>query len=265
MMTQDSMNALVSEKLREIERECGVKVLYSAETGSRAWGLATPDSDFDVRFIYIRPRNDYLRLDEPRDVIETPVDDTWDVSGWDLQKALRLLWKSNPSLFEWVSSQIRYADAGFAGRMEPLLREYFGQKAMAYHYYHMAGNNIRAFLQGETVRPKKYFYALRPVLSCFWILENNTWPPILYADLAEALLPAPLRAANAELLDIRVNHPERAEIAPMPRIDAYIRESMEALEQRLRGLPDYRPKGWEPLNRFFLSELDRMEGGLQAP
>ena len=93
MMTQDSMNALVPEKLREIERECGVKVLYSAETGSRAWGLATPDSDFDVRFIYIRPRNDYLRLDEPRDVIETPVDDTWDVSGWDLQKALRLLWK----------------------------------------------------------------------------------------------------------------------------------------------------------------------------
>lgn len=101
MMTQEQMNVLVPHKLHEIEQEYGVKILHAVETGSRAWGFASPDSDFDVRFIYIRLRNDYLRLNPHRDVIEMPVDDTWDVSGWDLHKALRLLWKSNPTVFEW--------------------------------------------------------------------------------------------------------------------------------------------------------------------
>ena len=189
MATQAEMNLWVPEKLREIEREWGVRVLYAAESGSRAWGSASPDSDFDVRFIYIRPRTDYLRLDPPRDVIEKPIDDTWDVSGWDLQKSLKLLSKSNPSLFEWLGSGIRYADTGFSARLAPLLRDYFDPKSMMYHYYNMAGNNIRTFLRGETVRPKKYFYALRPVLACLYIMERDAPPPMLYAELAASQLP----------------------------------------------------------------------------
>lgn len=259
-MTQEEMNVLVPEKLREIERERGVKLLHAAETGSRAWGIASPDSDFDVRFIYIRPRNDYLRLDEPRDVIEMPVDDTWDVSGWDLKKLLRLLWKSNPSLYEWLSSGMCYVDTGFAGRIAPLLREYFMKKAMMYHYYHMAENNIKIFLKGEMVRPKKYFYALRPILACHWIREYDCAPPILYSELVESQLPAALRTVNKDLLDMKVNAPEKAEIAHIPEIDAYIDESMAALGDYLRGLDNYKPKPWEPLNLFFLSELDRAEG-----
>ena len=102
-MTQQEMNILVPEKLREIENEYNVKVLMAVESGSRAWGFASPDSDFDVRFIYKRPRNEYLKLNQPRDVIEIPVDDIWDVNGWDLDKTLRLLYKSNPTLYVWIS------------------------------------------------------------------------------------------------------------------------------------------------------------------
>lgn len=261
MMTQEEMNLLVPQKLKEIEASHGVKALYSAESGSRAWGFASPDSDFDVRFIYIRPRNDYLRLNEIRDVIEMPIDDTWDVSGWDLQKALRLLWKSNPTIYEWMQSRIRYLDSDFDRRMAPLLREYFSKKSMMYHYYHMAGNNMRTFLKDkEAVKPKKYFYALRPILACRWILENNSAPPILYSDLVDAQLPASLRNVNEELLDMKKSLPEGAEIKPLKAVDDFLNDQAEALGNALRGMPDYKPKSWDALNQFFLSELDRMEG-----
>ena len=260
MITQDEMNVLVPQKLREIEAEHGVKVLQSSERGSRAWGFASPDSDFDVRFVYIRPRNDYLRLSLPRDVIEMPIDDTWDVSGWDLHKALRLLSKSNPSLYECFASGIRYVDTGFARRFAPLLQEYYEKKAMMYHYYHMAENNIRVFLKGEKIRPKKYFYALRPILACFWVRDNDSPPPILYADLVEAQMPASLCPVNDVLLDLKVNGPEKEEIAPIAEVDAFIGESMRTLGDILRALPNYEPKPAEPLDRFFLSELDRLEG-----
>lgn len=106
MMTQDEMNLLVPEKLKEIEKEYNVTVLWAVESGSRAWGFASPDSDFDVRFIYKRNASDYLKLNPDRDVIELPIDDTWDVSGWDLDKTLKLLQKSNPTLYEWLQSPI---------------------------------------------------------------------------------------------------------------------------------------------------------------
>lgn len=259
MMTQEQMNVLVPEKLRQIEAEKGVQMLWAVETGSRAWGFASADSDFDVRFIYIRPANDYLRLNPPRDVIETPIDDTWDVSGWDLQKALRLLHKSNPTVFEWMSSRMPYIEMDFGGRIAPLMERYFEKKAMMYHYYHMADRTIRTFLRGETVRPKKYFYALRPILACRWIQEFNAAPPILYSELVEAELPAAMRAENAALLDMKLNMPEKAEIAPIRAVDAFIDESMEDIGGYLRTLEDYRPGDWTPLNEFFLSELRRLE------
>lgn len=94
------MREKIQEQLRRIEEAENIKILLSVESGSRAWGFASPDSDYDVRFIYIRRLEDYLRLDTNRDVIELPIDDVLDINGWDLQKTLRLLHKSNPTLFE---------------------------------------------------------------------------------------------------------------------------------------------------------------------
>ena len=108
------MRKKIQTQLRRIEEEESIKILLAVESGSRAWGFASPDSDYDVRFIYIRRMEDYLKLEKVRDVIELPMDDVLDMNGWDLQKTLRLLYKSNPTLFEWFSSPIVYQETEFA-------------------------------------------------------------------------------------------------------------------------------------------------------
>ena len=102
------MNKIIEQKLKEIEEKENVKIILAVESGSRAWGFASPDSDYDVRFIYVRETKEYLKLNEIRDVIEWQLDETLDISGWDIKKALKLLYKTNPTLFEWFSSPIVY-------------------------------------------------------------------------------------------------------------------------------------------------------------
>ena len=94
----------IVKRLRQIEKEENVRILYACESGSRCWGFASEDSDYDIRFVYVRRMEDYLRVFSQRDVIEMPVDDLWDLNGWDLQKALQLLHKSNSALIEWLQS-----------------------------------------------------------------------------------------------------------------------------------------------------------------
>lgn len=159
-MTQEEMNLLVPQKLDALEKQHDVRVLLAVESGSRAWGFASPDSDFDVRFIYVHRPAFYLRLENRRDVIEEPVDDTWDVSGWDLDKTLRLLFKSNPTLCEWLRSPIVYRETGFSQRIEPLTEEYFSVKSALYHYLNTARHTIRGYLQGGDGAAQEIF--LRP-------------------------------------------------------------------------------------------------------
>ena len=115
------MRRKIQEQIRRIEESENIKILLAVESGSRAWGFASPDSDYDVRFVYIRRPEDYLRLDAVRDVIELPIDDVLDINGWDLQKTLRLLYKSNPILFEWFSSPIVYQETEFADKLRDLM------------------------------------------------------------------------------------------------------------------------------------------------
>lgn len=254
-MTQNEMNILVPQKLHQIEEQFGVKVLLAVESGSRAWGFASPDSDFDVRFIYKRAMNQYLKLNASRDVIEIPVDDTWDVCGWDLDKTLRLLHKSNPTLFEWLQSPICYCKTEFAERISPLMQECFSVKHMLYHYLNTARHTIKDHLQGEMVRPKKYFYALRPVLACFWVLQHQTAPPVLFDSLVAATLPDTIQSPLNYLLDIKMHAPEKTWISPVAEIDVFLSESITYLEAVMKDQPKDEIKSWDAVNRFFLSEI----------
>lgn len=137
---------------------------------------------------------------------------------------------------------------------------YFSPRNMLYHYVNTARNNIRAFLRGETVRPKKYFYAIRPILACRWVMARNSPPPMLFAELAEAMLPAQLRPSVEQLLGMKVNGPEKLEIPPMPDISRWLDESVEAIDAAIRDIPVREDWDWEPLNRFFREELERAEG-----
>ena len=255
-MTQNEMNILVPEKLSEIEHEQGITVLYAAESGSRAWGFESPDSDFDVRFIYKRPQSEYLRLNASRDVIELPVDDTWDVSGWDLDKALRLLMKSNPTLYEWLSSPICYRDGGFSVRISPLLPEYFSPSRMLYHYLSMTRNNIRAAFEGDTVKLKRYLYILRSLLACLWVMEYDAPPPVKFADMAGRMLPESLKPSLEYLLAEKVKSSEKAEIPRLPDIDSFIESSVSKIQPYVETLHE-RPKSWDALNEFFIREISQ--------
>lgn len=142
----EAMRARVLDELQRIEREHQVTVLYACESGSRAWGFASPDSDYDVRFVYV-PRNDwYLRVDEPRDVIERPLSDELDISGWELRKTLRLMRGANPSLLEWLGSPLVYrADAEATRRLRELGEAFYSPRAVRHHYLSMARKNLRGY------------------------------------------------------------------------------------------------------------------------
>ncbi|BFH62027.1 nucleotidyltransferase domain-containing protein [Paenibacillus azoreducens] len=183
------MKHIIVDKIHEIEREHQVKVLFAVESGSRAWGFPSQDSDYDVRFVYIHRPEWYLSIDEKRDVIEVPINELLDINGWDIRKALKLFRKSNPALMEWLVSDIRYYEAyGFKEELLALRERVFSPQASVHHYLHMARGNFREYLQGEQVKIKKYFYVLRPVLACKWVEKYNTNPPILFQDLVQELV-----------------------------------------------------------------------------
>ena len=250
------MEQLIREKLGEIEKSYGVKILLAVESGSRAWGFASPDSDYDVRFIYVRKKEDYLRLEEVRDVIELPINDFLDVNGWDLQKTLRLLYKSNPTLFEWFSSPIVYMETPFADEFRELMQSYFSKKRSLFHYISMAEGNYREYLKGDTVRAKKYFYVLRPVLACRWILDRMTPPPMLFSELAEAELPEELTGDVERLLELKMNSPEIKTIKRIDILNDYLDSEIAAVKERVKSMEEDRDAGWERLDGLFMKTVD---------
>nr|MBR6777881.1 nucleotidyltransferase domain-containing protein [Clostridia bacterium] len=253
------MEERIRNKLREIEEKEQVKILYCVESGSRAWGFASPDSDYDVRFIYVRPKEFYLRLNKGRDVIEWQLDDTLDINGWDIQKAFLLLYKSNPTLFEWNASPIVYKTTREWDKISKLLKNYFSVKATLYHYFHMAKRNFYENFKGETVCLKKYFYVLRPLLACEWVLEKGTPPPILFKTLVDEYLDGDLKADVEALLDKKMNAPEFGEGARYSRLDKYIEKSMARVEEILQKMPECHNHVWDELNSIFLSLVENYE------
>ena len=250
------MKEKIQEQLRRIEEAENIKILLAVESGSRAWGFASPDSDYDVRFVYIRRPEDYLRLDAVRDVIELPIDDVLDINGWDLQKTLRLLHKSNPTLFEWFSSPIVYQKTEFADKFRDLMMHYFSSKKTLYHYVSMAEGNYREYLKGDLVRAKKYFYVLRPVLACQWILDWGTPPPMLFSELLKAELPVELIDVVNQLLELKMNSPEVKLIKRISEINEYLDESIPSIKRAVRLLEDSLTPDWNELNQLFLQSLE---------
>ena len=249
------MEKQIRGKLREIEETENVRILLAVESGSRAWGFASPDSDYDVRFIYVRPKNDYLRLETIRDVIELLIDDVLDINGWDLQKTLRLLYKSNPTLFEWFSSPIVYAQTEFADKFRKIMNEYFSTKRGIYHYINMAAGNYREYLKRDMVKAKKYFYVLRPVLACRWIMEKGTPPPMLFSELMDAELPKELAREVEKLLDLKVHSPEITEIPRINKINEYLDVSLFEIQEKAQTMEEAKTIEWTALNELFLEEI----------
>jgi len=181
------MKERVPAELSRLERELGLRVLLAVESGSRAWGFASPDSDYDVRFIYVHDRAWYLTVFEARDVIEAMLPGDLDLSGWELRKALRLFSKCNLALNEWLGSPLVYAEVPeFTARLRSLVPLYFNPIAATHHYRRMALASLSENLREDGIGIKKLFYVLRPLLACRWISRTLTQPPTEFAALVAA-------------------------------------------------------------------------------
>jgi predicted nucleotidyltransferase len=195
----------IDAKLAGLAEREHVDLLIAVESGSRAWGFPSPDSDYDCRFIYVRRRDAYLALFQPRDVIELPSDPVFDINGWDLAKALRLLLKGNAVVIEWLTSPFVYAgDAGFREQMLALARQAARAAAIARHYLHLGERQRRTYFADANAIPlKKIFYALRPAVALRWLRLNPgaAVAPMHFPSLIAASdLPADVLAIVGDLL-----------------------------------------------------------------
>jgi uncharacterized protein len=195
----------IDARLRAVADGHHARVLLAVESGSRAWGFPSPDSDYDCRFLYVRRRDDYLSLQEPRDVIEFPSDAVLDVNGWDLGKALRLLLKGNAVVIEWLTSPFVYGgEAGFRDEALALARQVVRPEAIARHYLHLGERQRRThFADTDVIEMKRLFYALRPAMALRWMRlhPGAAVAPMHFPTLAaESDLPADVAAIVEDLL-----------------------------------------------------------------
>lgn len=233
-MIPEDVRIEILKRLRNAESEHGVRILLAVESGSRAWGFASPNSDYDVRFIYMREPEWYqaVDLEERRDVIEYPIVDDIDLNGWDIRKALRLFWKSNPAFVEWIQSPITYVDVSlFRGAALALLPEIYSPVKGVYHYRSMARTNYRGYLREPVVRLKKYFYVLRPLLAARWIVKTGGAAPIEFEKLLTLLQQEPAVLSEVRLLlEQKRGAPELGLAPAVPPLNAFI-------ESELAGAP----------------------------
>lgn len=227
-----AMQASIRAELDRIAAEEGVTVLLAVESGSRAWGFHSQDSDYDVRFIYVRPADWFLRLDPRRDVIERPISGELDISGWELGKALTLAVKSNAVLPEWIQSPIRYVDNPEArSALTRFCRQRLTRRPVTWHYLALADRQAERQTTGQGIKLKRYFYTLRPVLALRWMrLHDRAMPPMNLWDLVAGAgisseVEAYLRALVARKLEAgEMGFAEATD----PAVDALITEELQA-------------------------------------
>ncbi|MCB1043185.1 MAG: nucleotidyltransferase domain-containing protein [Acidobacteria bacterium] len=247
------MHDAIQSALVSMEQEHGVKVLYACESGSRAWGFASPDSDYDVRFIYVHPLTWYLKLGAQRDVIEAMLPGDLDVSGWDLRKALRLLIKNNGALLEWLHSPIVYCDhGGFRQSVCDLLPEILNPRTLFYHYHVMADRLWRDCQCVQNISLKRLFYVLRTLLAAGWLLEKQTVPPVLFDDLfQQSELPTDLRDAVVNMKKEKETLGEDATWMLGARQRAWINETIAQQKMRVELLATPEKRSYGDLDDLF--------------
>ena len=254
-MNENEITQIIKEKLTQIEQRENIHILYACESGSRAWGFASLDSDYDVRFIFVRPVEDYLRVKEFPDFIDSELNDVYDINGWDLKKFFKQLFKSNPVLFEWANSPIVYKTTPDWESVKAIMKEYVLQVAMIHHYRGMAKSNIRNNFSTSEVVLKKYLYVLRPILACVWFMQEHTVPPTEFSKLVDKVLPIELRDSVDELLAAKMKSGEKEKGARIKQLDSFIEAKLN--EATVFSVSKEEQKNYEKLDNLFLEIVSK--------
>jgi predicted nucleotidyltransferase len=263
------MREKISEVLLRIEAKHGVKIIYACESGSRAWGFASQDSDFDVRFIYVHPMDCYLSVSERRDVIEVPPDELMDINGWDIRKTLQLLRRSNVPLMEWLASPIKYRCLEIA--VDPLVelsRKAFLPEASFRHYFSMSKNSFADIRNAGKPTIKSYLYAIRTMLCCKWTKTFPSQPPMLIDELLSVFLPDTgneIRRHIDEMLLIKKQSAESTMIDRSVVIDDYLISQLSELSHCSPKKVAKEPlESFDALFRKILKTMDNIGFGLNC-
>jgi predicted nucleotidyltransferase len=250
------MRGIIADRIDQIEKEENARILLAIESGSRAWGFHSPDSDYDVRFIYTRPVEWHYRLGKKRDVIERPIDDELDLSGWELSKALTLTLGSNAVVAEWLQSPIVYrANPTAVSALTEFARTALDRKSVTWHYVNLAQRQLDRLLdENGHVRIKRYFYVLRPVLALRWMrLADKGMPPMHMTALRQGSgLDTALSDALDQLTEQKMAAKEKGTVETAPLIlQTLVEEELQQARNWLAGAPKTNNKDlWETASRL---------------
>ena len=243
----------IQRELSACEHAEGVRILLAVESGSRCWGFPSENSDWDVRFVYARPKDDYLRLESVRDNIEWRLDDDLDVVGWDISKFLRLLRGSNPSAFEWLGSPIVYREEACFEAVREAAPRCFNPASSAHHYLGMAKKHDMRYIRNGNTSIKRYLYAVRALLACKWSIEERQPVPMAFEELKAAMLEPDMVPLVDELIESKRSGLEREHCEPISELNDWVLAQEEVLRVRiseLKGTAEQVP--WSVLDKIFL-------------
>lgn len=251
------MKQAIHEYLRRIEKQHDVRILYACESGSRAWGFASPDSDYDIRFLFVRSESSYVSIHDGLESIDLPLEQgLLDAGGWDVRKAAKLLGKSNGALLEWLHSPIVYREEpGFRERWQKTARKVFFPRASCGHYRGLAKQMVLAKLQGDAVRAKDYLYALRSMLAAMWVASGRGIAPVAFAELL-VIAPEQVRAEIPALLAYKARSGEGERMARLPIIDDFLAECLDT-RYAIFAQEDQRQDPSGELNRLLRGSIYR--------
>ncbi|WP_251552405.1 nucleotidyltransferase domain-containing protein [Neobacillus muris] len=232
------MREAIVKEMYKLEEQFHIKVCCAVESGSRAWGYPAPDSDYDIRFIYVHKPEWYLSIEEKKEVIERPISEGLDISGWELRKALRLFKKSNPSIMEWLQSTIvYYQSSSLTDKMKKMQPKLFLPKASLFHYINMAKGNCRKNIHGEEAAIKAYLNILRPILAGKWIAAYQSAPPLSFQKLVNHLVDnEKVKMEIHFLLDRKMKGYETALKEQILSVTEFIPISISQLEDSINSL-----------------------------
>ncbi len=251
------MRKTILENLKSLEDDYNIRILYACESGSRAWGFESADSDFDVRFVYVHIKDWYLAIFDGRDVLELPINNDLDINGWDLKKSLQLFYKCNMSLMEWLHSPIIYSEnSQFVADIKKLMAQYFCPKRAVFHYLNMAKKSYGNFLIKDPVSYKKLFYTLRPVLACKWIEVNKSMPPVSFSELLiREFVTADLNEMIGNILCEKRETHELDKLSIDPSLIAYCKDGIDYCESFAISMDSNRTQSTTNLDLLFQKYL----------
>jgi len=232
----EEMKAHIIKKLMEIEASEGVRILFACESGSRGWGFPSIDSDYDVRFIYVRKADDYSLLFPLPTEMRFPITDDLDIAGWDLFKVLILMYKSNVSPFEWIQSPVVYHEFnGFKTSFRTMIENYFDARRHAHHYLGIVRSKVED-LRRETMKLKSLFYILRSLLAADWSMTYRSYAPMTLAELS-VLLPNVVKVEVMQLQKLKSQVDEGFVFSCSATIRSYIETKLIHLESQVGQVP----------------------------